>query len=69
MYSIAELISIISCYTSWQPGDVMMTGTPPGVGYGMKPPQHLNIDDVLEVRIDKLGTQRSTVVAYSPRYT
>ena len=34
MYSIAELVSIISNYVSWQPGDVLMTGTPPGVGYG-----------------------------------
>jgi 2-keto-4-pentenoate hydratase/2-oxohepta-3-ene-1,7-dioic acid hydratase in catechol pathway len=68
MYSIAELVSIISRYTSWQPGDIMMTGTPPGVGYGMKPPRYLNEGDVMEVHIDKLGVQRSTVVAYSPRY-
>jgi 2-keto-4-pentenoate hydratase/2-oxohepta-3-ene-1,7-dioic acid hydratase in catechol pathway len=68
MYSIAELVSIISRYTSWQPGDIMMTGTPPGVGYGMKPAQYLNVGDVMEVRIDKLGVQRSTIVAYSPRY-
>lgn len=46
----------------------MMTGTPPGVGYGMRQPQYLNIGDVMQVRIDKLRAQRSSVVAYSPRY-
>ena len=67
MYRIAELVSIISRYTSWQSGDITMTGTPPGVGSGMKPPQCLNVGDVMEVRIDKLGAQRSPGVAYSPR--
>jgi 2-keto-4-pentenoate hydratase/2-oxohepta-3-ene-1,7-dioic acid hydratase in catechol pathway len=68
MYSIAELISIISNYLSWQPGDVMMTGTPPGVAYGMKPPKYLKPGDIMEARIEKLGAQRSTVVPYRPRY-
>ena len=69
MYSIAELVSIISNYTSWQPGDVMMTGTPPGVGYGMNPQRYLNPGDIMEVRIEKLGSQRSPVVDYQPRYS
>jgi 2-keto-4-pentenoate hydratase/2-oxohepta-3-ene-1,7-dioic acid hydratase in catechol pathway len=68
MYSIAELISIISNYLSWQPGDIMMTGTPPGVAYGMKPPRYLKPGDVMEARIEKLGAQRSTVVPYRSRY-
>jgi 2-keto-4-pentenoate hydratase/2-oxohepta-3-ene-1,7-dioic acid hydratase in catechol pathway len=68
MYSIAELVSIISNYVSWQPGDIMMTGTPPGVGYGMKPPQYLKPGDIMEARIDKLGAQRNVVASYSPRY-
>jgi len=68
MYSIAELVSIISNYVSWQPGDIMMTGTPPGVGYGMKPPQYLKPGDIMEARIEKLGAQRNVVASYSPRY-
>ena len=61
MYSIAELVSIISNYVSWQPGDIMMTGTPPGVGYGMTPQQYLKAGDVMEATIEKLGAQRSVV--------
>ena len=61
MYSIAELVSIISNYVSWQPGDIMMTGTPPGVGYGMNPQQYLKPGDVIEATIEKLGAQRSVV--------
>jgi 2-keto-4-pentenoate hydratase/2-oxohepta-3-ene-1,7-dioic acid hydratase in catechol pathway len=63
MYSIAELVSIISNYVSWQPGDVMMTGTPPGVGYGMKPQQYLKPGDIMEAQIEKLGAQRNIIVA------
>jgi len=65
MYSIAELISIISRYISWQPGDVMMTGTPPGVGYGMKPQVYLKPGDIMSARIENLGEQRNKVVAYA----
>ena len=65
MYSIAELISIISRYVSWQPGDVMMTGTPPGVGYGMKPQVYLKPGDVMSARIESLGEQRNQVVAFT----
>jgi 2-keto-4-pentenoate hydratase/2-oxohepta-3-ene-1,7-dioic acid hydratase in catechol pathway len=68
MYSIAELVSILSNYVSWQPGDVMMTGTPAGVGYGMKPQVYLKPGDVMEARIEKLGAQRSVVEAYRPLY-
>ena len=65
MYSIAELISIISRYVSWQPGDVMMTGTPPGVGYGMKPQVYLKPGDIMEARIENLGAQRNQIIAYA----
>jgi len=65
MYSIAELISTISRYVSWQPGDVMMTGTPPGVGYGMKPQVYLKPGDIMSARIQGLGEQRNQVVAYA----
>ena len=68
MYSIAELVSILSNYVSWQPGDVLMTGTPPGVGYGMSPQQYLKPGDVVEVVIDKLGRQRSVVTSPQNSY-
>ena len=68
MYSIAELVSILSNYVSWQPGDVMMTGTPPGVGYGMKPQRYLKPGDVMEARIEKLGSQRNPVIDFESRY-
>ncbi len=68
MYSIAELISIISNYVSWQPGDILMTGTPPGVGYGMKPPRYLKVGDIMEAQIEKLGSQRNVISEYAPRY-
>ena len=69
MYSIAELVSIISNYVSWQPGDIMMTGTPPGVGYGMNPQQYLEPGDVMEATIEKLGAQRSVVTDRPTPYT
>lgn len=65
MYSTAELVSRISEYIRWEAGDVMITGTPPGVGYGMKPPQYLKPGDILEPTIEGLGAQRSVVVPYS----
>jgi len=65
MYTIPELVSRISNYLSWEAGDVMITGTPEGVGYGMKPPLYLEADDVLEPTIEGLGMQRSRVVEYA----
>jgi 2-keto-4-pentenoate hydratase/2-oxohepta-3-ene-1,7-dioic acid hydratase in catechol pathway len=47
---------------SLQPGDVISTGTPPGVGLGQKPPHYLNEGDVMELGIEGLGTQKQTVV-------
>jgi 2-keto-4-pentenoate hydratase/2-oxohepta-3-ene-1,7-dioic acid hydratase in catechol pathway len=41
----------------------MMTGTPPGVGYGMKPQQYLKPGDIMEAQIEKLGAQRNIIVA------
>ena len=64
VFSIAELISRISAYLSWMPGDVLMTGTPAGVGYGMNPQLYLKPGDVMEARIEKLGAQRSVVKSY-----
>ncbi|MEP4148674.1 MAG: fumarylacetoacetate hydrolase family protein [Halioglobus sp.] len=65
VFSIAELVSRISDYLSWMPGDVLMTGTPAGVGYGMEPQVYLKPGDVMEARIEKLGAQCSAVKSYA----
>jgi 2-keto-4-pentenoate hydratase/2-oxohepta-3-ene-1,7-dioic acid hydratase in catechol pathway len=57
-------VSYLSQFMSLQPGDVITTGTPPGVGMGIKPePVFLAVGDVMELGIEKLGTQRQTVAA------
>ncbi len=48
---------------SLQPGDIITTGTPPGVGHGRSPPAYLNPGDVVTLSVDGLGTQRQEVVA------
>ena len=57
------LVSYVSRFMTLLPGDIISTGTPPGVGLGQKPPLYLNIGDVMELGIDSLGRQRQTVVA------
>ena len=64
VFTIAEIISKISEYLTWEPGDVLITGTPEGVGYGMSPPVYLRPGDVVEARIEKLGVQRNVVREY-----
>jgi 2,4-diketo-3-deoxy-L-fuconate hydrolase len=63
VYKPAFLVSYISHFMSLQPGDVISTGTPPGVGMGQKPPIYLKDGDVIELSVAKLGTQRQKVVA------
>ena len=63
IFNIAELISRVSHYMSWQAGDVMLTGTPPGVGMAMSPPRFLREGDSLALKINGLGEQRTKVVA------
>ncbi|MEZ2126124.1 MULTISPECIES: fumarylacetoacetate hydrolase family protein [unclassified Sinorhizobium] len=60
VYGAAFLVSYLSQFMSLQPGDIISTGTPPGVGMGMKPPRFLKPGDVIELGIDGLGTQRQT---------
>jgi len=62
IFSIPFLVSYITQFCVLEPGDVVTTGTPPGVGCGMKPPQYLKPGDVMELTIEGLGTQRQTVV-------
>ncbi|APO65694.1 fumarylacetoacetate hydrolase protein [Rhizobium gallicum] len=63
VFGVAYLVSYLSQFMSLQPGDVISTGTPPGVGMGLKPPRYLKAGDVVELGIEGLGTQKQTVVA------
>ncbi len=63
IFGVAELIAYISRFMTLLPGDVISTGTPPGVGLGMKPPQYLKAGDTVRLGIDGLGEQRQLVVA------
>jgi 2-keto-4-pentenoate hydratase/2-oxohepta-3-ene-1,7-dioic acid hydratase in catechol pathway len=63
IYSVAELVSYISRFMSLQPGDVILTGTPAGVGHGQKPPVFLQPVDVVTASIEGLGEQTHKVVA------
>lgn len=63
VYGIAYLVSYLSQFMTLHPGDVISTGTPPGVGMGMKPPHYLRAGDVVELGIEGLGQQRQPVIA------
>jgi 2-keto-4-pentenoate hydratase/2-oxohepta-3-ene-1,7-dioic acid hydratase in catechol pathway len=63
VYKPAFLVSYLSQFMTLYPGDVISTGTPPGVGMGQKPPVYLKSGDVMRLGIDNLGEQRQTVVA------
>ncbi|HMA58421.1 MAG TPA: fumarylacetoacetate hydrolase family protein [Pseudolabrys sp.] len=63
IFSLAELVSYISRFMSLQPGDVILTGTPAGVGLGQKPPVYLKPGDVVTASIESLGEQTHKVVA------
>jgi 2-keto-4-pentenoate hydratase/2-oxohepta-3-ene-1,7-dioic acid hydratase in catechol pathway len=63
VYGVAFLVSYLSQFMSLHPGDVISTGTPPGVGMGMKPQRFLKAGDVVELGIEGLGSQKQTFVA------
>ena len=58
VYGVKYLVAYLSQFMSLNPGDIVSTGTPPGVGMGMKPPTYLRPGDVIELGIEGLGTQR-----------
>ena len=58
VYGVKFLVSYLSRFMSLQPGDIISTGTPPGVGMGQKPPHYLKAGDVMELEIEGLGRQR-----------
>lgn len=65
VFGVDELIAYISQICTLEPGDLIFTGTPPGVGMARKPPVWLKPGDTVEVEIDKLGTLKNTVVSES----
>ena len=65
IFKLATIVSYVSQHVLLQPGDVITTGTPPGVGLGMKPERFLKPGDVMELGVEGLGTQKQTVIAFS----
>lgn len=66
IFDCATLVEYVSRLVTLLPGDVIITGTPPGVGMGMKPPQYLRAGDVMSLHIAGLGRQRQQVHAWDP---
>jgi 2-keto-4-pentenoate hydratase/2-oxohepta-3-ene-1,7-dioic acid hydratase in catechol pathway len=62
IFKVFELVHYISQFMTLEPGDLISTGTPPGVGLGMKPPQFLKPGDIVELEIEGLGRQRQLCV-------
>ena len=63
IFPVAELVAYVTRFMSLQPGDVISTGTPPGVGLGHKPPVFLSLGQVMTLGIEGLGAQRQQVIA------
>lgn len=65
IFDCATIVSYCSQFMVLEPGDIITTGTPPGVGMGMAPPVFLEVGDVIELGIDKLGSQKHQVHAWN----
>jgi ureidoglycolate lyase len=63
IFPVSRIVSYLSQCMSLQPGDVIATGTPPGVGQGMKPPLYLKAGDRVRLGVEGLGIQEQTVIA------
>ena len=61
IFNFNFLIAHLSSFMTLMPGDIITTGTPPGVGLGMKPPQFLNDEDEMFLKVDNLGEQKLKV--------
>ena len=66
IFSVKTIVSYISQFMILEPGDVITTGTPPGVGMGMKPPRFLKAGDIMRLGIEGLGEQKQVVSAHRP---
>ena len=64
IFSCHNIVAYCSQFMTLHPGDIITTGTPPGVGVGMKPPKFLKAGDVVELGIEKLGQQRQVITAH-----
>jgi 2-keto-4-pentenoate hydratase/2-oxohepta-3-ene-1,7-dioic acid hydratase in catechol pathway len=67
IFNVAKIVSYVSHFMILEPGDVITTGTPPGVGMGFKPPRYLKAGDVVTLGIEGLGEQRQQFIAYDNR--
>jgi 2-keto-4-pentenoate hydratase/2-oxohepta-3-ene-1,7-dioic acid hydratase in catechol pathway len=65
VFAVAQLVSYVSNYMSLQPGDIISTGTPPGVGLGQKPPRYLKAGETMTLSVDGLGVQTQRAVAFT----
>lgn len=65
VFDVPTIVSYLSQFMTLAPGDIVTTGTPPGVGMGMDPQQWIQPGDVIELGIDGLGTSKQTAVAWS----
>ena len=63
IFNVDVIVSYVSKFMSLQPGDIITTGTPPGVGMGMKPQQFLKSGDEMKLSIDNLGEQKSKIIS------
>lgn len=66
VFGVAYLVSYLSRFMSLQPGDIISTGTPPGVGLGQKPPVYLRTGNVMRLGISGLGEQEQRVISWQP---
>lgn len=64
IFSIAELVAYISRFMKLERGDLITTGTPPGIGMARKPPHYLKVGDVMDLKISGLGVQRQNVTRF-----
>ena len=64
VFTVAKIVSYVSQFMTLMPGDVITTGTPPGVGLGMKPPRFLKKGDTMALGIDGLGEQHQEVIPF-----